>query len=101
MNPPRKLSAEDIAQKLTELPQWQVKNETLERECRFPSYLAGVDFVVAVAKAAEAMNHHPDLSLGWRKVGITLSTHSAGGITELDFALAGQIEELFSQAKLS
>ena len=99
MNPPRKLSAEDIAQKLTELPQWQLKNETLERECRFPSYLAGVDFVVAVAKAAEAMNHHPDLSLGWRKVGITLSTHSASGITVLDFALAGQIEALFAQSK--
>lgn len=99
MNRPRKLSAEDIAFKLIPLPHWRAENEALVRECRFTSYLAGADFILAVAKAAEAMNHHPDLHLGWRKVGITLSTHDAGGITELDFALAEQIEALLAPWK--
>jgi len=99
MNRPRKLSAEDIALKLIPLPRWRMEHEALVRECRFASYLAGADFMMDVAKAAEAMNHHPDLHLGWRKVGITLSTHDAGGITELDFALAEQIEALLAPSK--
>lgn len=99
MNRSRKLSAEDIAPKLAALPHWQVQGEALVRECRFHSYLAGVDFIVAVAKTAEAMNHHPDLHLGWRRVGITLTTHDARGLTELDFALAAQIESLFAPSK--
>ncbi len=99
MNRPRKLSAEDITLHLIPLPHWRVQNEALVRECRFPSYLAGADFTLAVAKASEAMNHHPDLHLGWRKVSITLTTHDAGGITTLDFALAEQIEALLAPSK--
>ena len=58
------------------------------KEFQFPSYLAGIEFVRALAEEAEVMNHHPDLSVGWRKVTVSLSTHSAGGITGLDFELA-------------
>ena len=60
----------------------------------FTSYWAGIEFVVAVAHEAEAMNHHPDLHIGWRKVEATLSTHSAGGITELDLSLAQRMNAL-------
>ena len=55
---------------------------------KFSSYLAGIDFVSRLAHAAEAMNHHPDLFVGWRKVTVRLSTHSAGGLTLLDLDLA-------------
>ena len=99
MNRPCKLSAEDIAIQLARLPEWRLHGATIVRELRFPTYLAGVDFAVAVARAAEAMNHHPDLFIGWRKVTITLSTHDAGGLTELDFALATQVEALVEQAR--
>ena len=97
MSTPRKLSPEDIASHLATLDGWTQKGDTITREYKFSSYLAGIDFVVAIAKAAEAMNHHPDLSVGWRKVGVVLSTHSAGGITTLDFELAGKMEAAFGK----
>ena len=51
-------------------------------------------FVQSVALRAEKMNHHPDIDIRWNTVTLTLSTHSAGGLTEKDFALAQQINEL-------
>ncbi|WP_395751155.1 4a-hydroxytetrahydrobiopterin dehydratase [Prosthecobacter sp.] len=70
---------------------WVVEGRELVREFRFPSYMAGIEFVRRIAVLAEAMNHHPDLLVGWRKVKVRLSTHSAGGLTALDFDLAGQV----------
>ncbi|OYW71299.1 MAG: 4a-hydroxytetrahydrobiopterin dehydratase [Verrucomicrobia bacterium 12-59-8] len=88
---PELLSEAAIQQQLAALPTWQVEGCEVVSEFRFSSYLAGIEFVRRVAVLAEAMNHHPDLVVGWRKVMVRLSTHSAGGLTRLDFALAGQI----------
>ena len=99
MTPPCKLSAEDIASNLAALADWRLEGEAITRDYRFGSYLAGIDFVVAVAHQAEAMNHHPDLQIGWRKVTVTLSTHSAGGITSLDFDLARRMDSVFENTK--
>ena len=55
---------------------------------KFPTFLAAVQFVSEMAPAAERLDHHPDITLSWRNVGIALSTHSAGGLTALDFELA-------------
>ena len=56
---------------------------------------AAIAFINRVAEIAEAANHHPDILLhGWNKVRLTLSTHSEGGLTDADFALAGQIDRL-------
>lgn len=85
------LSAEAIQHHLAAIPGWQVEGRELMREFRFPSYLEGIEFVRRVAFLAEAMNHHPDLYIGWRKVVVRLSTHSAGGLTTLDFELASQV----------
>jgi 4a-hydroxytetrahydrobiopterin dehydratase len=85
------LSAEAIQHHLAALPGWQVEGRELVREFRFPSYLEGISFVQRVALLAEAQNHHPDLHVGWRRVTVRLSTHSAGGLTTLDFELAAQI----------
>lgn len=56
--------------------------------------MSGIDFIVAVAKAAEAADHHPDLDIRYTKIVCSLSTHSAGGITQKDLDLARQIEGL-------
>lgn len=88
---PELLSESAVQQQLTTLPGWQVEVSVLVKEFRFTSYLAGIEFVRRVAVLAEAMNHHPDLLVGWRKVTVRLTTHSAGGLTRLDFELAGQI----------
>jgi len=93
---PELLSDAAIQEQLTAHPTWQVEGRELVKEFRFPSYLDGIEFVRCVALLAEAMNHHPDLVVAWRKVTVRLSTHSAGGLTRLDFAMARQITDLES-----
>ncbi len=93
---PELLSDAAIQEQLTAHPTWRVEGTELVKEFRFSSYLAGIEFVRRIALLAEAMNHHPDLFVGWRKVTVRLSTHSAGGLTRLDFALAGQISDVES-----
>jgi 4a-hydroxytetrahydrobiopterin dehydratase len=67
----------------------------IEREREFPDFAAAIAFVNRVAELAEHANHHPDILVhGWNKVRLTLSTHSEGGLTEADFALARRIDEL-------
>lgn len=101
MSRPRKLSPEEVAQALPTLDGWSLVGDTaITRSYGFPSYLAGIEFVVAVGHEAEAMNHHPDLHLGWRKVNAVLSTHSAGGLTELDLELAQRMNALHAARKL-
>ena len=56
--------------------------------------MAGIDFVAAVAKVAEAADHHPDIDIRYTKIVCSLSTHSAGGITQKDLDVAGKIEGL-------
>lgn len=96
MSTTRKLSPGDIVSQLATLANWTQEGEALKRTCKFKSYQATIDYVVLAAGAAEAMNHHPDLLVTWRKIEVTLSTHSAGGITDLDFNLAKRMEELYA-----
>ncbi len=88
---PELLNDTAIQTALAKLPGWQVEGRELVKEFRFGSYLAGIEFVRQIARLAEAMNHHPDLLVRWRKVTVRLTTHSAGGLTALDFTLAGKI----------
>ena len=86
------LSAEEIHTRLESLSGWGVEGQEIVKTYVFPSYLEGIDFVNFVAKQAELMNHHPTIVIGWRKVTVRLTTHSAGGITELDLRLAQTCE---------
>lgn len=88
------LTEEELQAALAHLPGWEVEAGTLVKSYNFPAYMAGIEFVNRLAARAEAANHHPDLSIGWRKVGVVLSTHSAGGITALDVSLAREAEAL-------
>ena len=72
---------------------WRLENGLLVKEFRFASYLNGVRFATRVAEAAESMDHHPDLTISWRRVLFRVTTHSAQGLTELDFELARRAED--------
>jgi len=74
---------------------WRREGETLVRDWRFADFGAAVAFVERVAEVAEAANHHPDILIhGWNKVRLTLSTHSEGGVTAADLALAQRIDSV-------
>jgi 4a-hydroxytetrahydrobiopterin dehydratase len=87
----RLLTAEEIAQQLTTLPGWQGTSERLTCRYAFPEFLTAVAAVNAVAAEAEEMNHHPDIDIRWRNITFVASTHSAGGVTQLDIELAHRI----------
>jgi 4a-hydroxytetrahydrobiopterin dehydratase len=86
------LSDEQIAAGL-EGGEWRHEGETLVRDRRFADFAAAIAFVERVAEVAEASNHHPDILVhGWNKVRLTLSTHSEGGVTAADLALAQRLD---------
>jgi 4a-hydroxytetrahydrobiopterin dehydratase len=89
------LSDAEIEQRLAALAGWRRAGEAIERELRLADFAAAIALVESVAEIAEAANHHPDILVhGWNKVRLTLSTHSAGGLTEADFKLAKEIDAL-------
>jgi 4a-hydroxytetrahydrobiopterin dehydratase len=74
--------------------EWQRVGDSIVLDTEHSNFQTAWAFATAVADAAEAANHHPDiLAHGWNKVRVTISTHSAGGITELDIALARAVDE--------
>jgi 4a-hydroxytetrahydrobiopterin dehydratase len=88
-----KLSDIEIQRELGTLSGWTRKGESLVKTFSFPTFMAGIVFVDRVAIAAEKMDHHPDLDIRYTKISVTLSTHSAGGITGHDVALAREMEQ--------
>jgi 4a-hydroxytetrahydrobiopterin dehydratase len=90
------LDTTEITRALAGAPAWRREGEEIVREIKFKTYLDGAAFVDRVAHLAEEMNHHPDIHLGWRKVILRISTHSKGGLTAMDFELAGKIDGLTS-----
>jgi 4a-hydroxytetrahydrobiopterin dehydratase len=92
--PQLKMDAAQIALALGPLPDWQRNGEVISRTFRFKDFPAAMKFVNAVADAAEEAWHHPDIDIRWNKVTLALTTHSAGGLTEKDFALARKADGL-------
>jgi 4a-hydroxytetrahydrobiopterin dehydratase len=91
------LTPEALKQFLTEHPEWKHEGGMIRRTYEAPSFLAGIEFVSRVAKAAEAADHHPDIDIRWRKVTLALVTHDAGGLTWRDTKLAAEADTLFTQ----
>lgn len=83
---------------LSEHPGWKHEAGMIRRTYEAPAFLTGIAFVEKVAQAAEAANHHPDIDIRWRTLTFRCSTHSEGGITDLDTALAASISEQVSAA---
>ena len=88
------LPAEEVAARLDDLPGWSLDNGKLHRSFRFADFRRAFAFMSGAALAAERLDHHPEWFNVWSKVDVHLNTHSAGGITELDFQLAQAMNEL-------
>jgi 4a-hydroxytetrahydrobiopterin dehydratase len=90
------LTDEQIDERLAAgLSAWTHEGPTLVRDHKVGDFAAAIALVNAVAAAAEEIDHHPDILVhGWNRVRLSVSTHSAGGLTDADFALAGRLEAL-------
>jgi len=88
------LSDSEIEARLAELAGWMRAGETIEKEFDRGDFVGSVEFVAKLVEPAEAMNHHPDLSVSWGTVEVSISTHSEGGLTANDFELAAKIDAL-------
>jgi len=73
------------------VPGWESNGREITRTYKFKNFAEAMAFVNKVAGLAEAADHHPDINIRYNKVRLTLSTHSAGGLTDKDFSLANQI----------
>ncbi|YCM42309.1 4a-hydroxytetrahydrobiopterin dehydratase [Verrucomicrobiaceae bacterium 227] len=89
---PEPLDATQFVDYLKSLPQWEIVDDELSKCFKFASYLDGLKFTARCGEIAEEMNHHPDLLVQWRKVTVTISTHSCGALTKLDFEFARRVE---------
>jgi 4a-hydroxytetrahydrobiopterin dehydratase len=99
MATPLKLNDEEIAEKLIPLPDWKLL-ETMQLGRTFSfadkgDFRTAIAFVNEAANVAEDMQHHPDIDIRYSKVTCFLSTHDAGGISELDFVLAAKLDAAF------
>jgi 4a-hydroxytetrahydrobiopterin dehydratase len=88
------LDPAELAAALATLTGWSGTIEAIRRTVQAADFRAAIALVDAVAEAAEKADHHPDIDIRWRDVTFTLSTHSAGGVTQKDIAMAKQINAL-------
>lgn len=91
------LTDEQVDEAAATLNGWVRADGALRRSVTFASFPEGIEAVRRVAEIAERADHHPDIDIRWRTVTFALVTHSAGGITEKDVALARQIDDLLSR----
>jgi 4a-hydroxytetrahydrobiopterin dehydratase len=89
-----RLGDAEIEARLGELEGWERRGESIAKTYERGDFVGSVRFVGALVDPAEEMGHHPDLEISWDKVTVSLSTHSAGGLTANDFELAGRIDAL-------
>jgi len=92
-----KLNPDEITAKLRALPGWEKKSDTIVKQYTFKEFMDGIRFINRIAETAEQMDHHPDMTINYRRITFTLSTHDQGGITEKDFKLADAIEKEFGK----
>jgi 4a-hydroxytetrahydrobiopterin dehydratase len=87
-----RLDDQQIEEKLSALEGWERSGDAIEKKFELDDFKGSVDFVNRITPEAEEMNHHPDLAISWNKVTVTVTTHSEGGLTDGDFALAKRID---------
>jgi 4a-hydroxytetrahydrobiopterin dehydratase len=91
---PSRLSPDDLDAALPGLPLWSGDPGGLHRSVELPSFRDAVAAITSIADVAEELDHHPDIDLRWRTLHLTLVSHSAGGVTDLDLELARRIDAL-------
>jgi 4a-hydroxytetrahydrobiopterin dehydratase len=90
----RLLTEQEIADGLGRAAGWERAGAAITRTVKLGDFRDAILYAGAVAHLAQAANHHPDIAISWNTVTLTLSTHSAGGLTDKDFELASQISQL-------
>jgi 4a-hydroxytetrahydrobiopterin dehydratase len=88
------IKADELKNRLKKIPEWELEKKHIERTFEFDDFTESIDFVNAVAEVSEDEEHHPDIDIRYNKVRLILSTHSKGGLTDLDFSLAERIDTL-------
>ncbi len=94
----RLLTDAEVDRQLADLPGWSSDGDALVATLEAPDFPAAIRLVDAVAEVAEQLDHHPDIDIRWRTTHWRLSTHSAGGLTQLDIELAHRIAECAREA---
>ena len=94
------MTREEVGQYMRSLPGWNLVDGSIEKEFRFTSYLDGLAFANEIGKIAEEQDHHPDIVIKWRRVKLTLSTHSVKGLSENDFIVAAKSELKYRESGL-
>ena len=94
--PTKKLSDAEVQRNLEQLNGWTVEEGKLHKEFQFDTFVTAFGFMAQLALIAESMNHHPEWFNVYNRVTIDLTTHDAGGISELDFQWAKQADAMSS-----
>jgi 4a-hydroxytetrahydrobiopterin dehydratase len=89
------MSKEEIRKTLKSMPEWSLAGNAIHKKFAFKSFMPAIAFVNKIAEAAEQANHHPDITINYSQVGISLSTHSEAGVTQRDFQLAEAIDKIY------
>ena len=89
-----RLTEEEIGQALEDAEGWTREREAIVKDFERADFMGSVGLVNDIAPVAEEMGHHPDLTISWDTVTVTISTHSEGGLTQADFDLAARIDDL-------
>ena len=93
-----KLSADEVRARLERVPQWTQEGDAIRRQYVFDGFASAIAFVVRIGFDAEAADHHPDILLSnYKKVTVTFTTHSEGGLTAKDFAAAAAADRLYEK----
>jgi 4a-hydroxytetrahydrobiopterin dehydratase len=88
------LSDSEIESRLGELEGWEREGDAITKTFELTDFVGSVNFVQKLVQPAEDMGHHPDLSISWNKVTVSITTHAAGGLTQNDFELARRIDQI-------
>ena len=91
------LTARQINLHLKAVPDWSQRAQTIHRTFKLDGFMLSIAFVRRIAKQAQKNNHHPDIDIRFDQVTLTLTTHDEGGITEKDFSLARQCDEVYAR----
>lgn len=94
MSRPIALAKHEIQSRLETRPGWSLEGDKLHRRFKFGDFVRAFGFMSQIALLAEKMDHHPEWSNVYNRVDVLLTTHDAGGVTELDFELADHMDRL-------
>ena len=87
-----KLSATDVQQRLKTLTGWTLDGDAIRKQYTFKDFLEAIAFVNRIAPEVNAVDHHPDILVNYKRVTLTFSTHSEGGLTDKDFDGAAMVD---------